>query len=65
MSLLINKNMIKRKQINKTNNIELIAYFLYDKEMLNSKLVNSYYLYIKTNLKSILLTLICISNYIS
>ena len=30
--------------------------------MLNSKLVNSYYLYIKTNLKSILLTLICISN---
>ena len=29
--------------------------------MLNSKLVNSYYLYVKTNLKSILLTLICIS----
>ena len=29
--------------------------------MLNSKLVNSYYLYIKTNLKSMLLTLICIS----
>ena len=31
--------------------------------MLNSKLVNSYYLYDKTNLKSILLTLICISNF--
>ena len=29
--------------------------------MLNSKLVNSYYLYDKTNLKSMLLTLICIS----
>ena len=29
--------------------------------MLNSKLVNSYYLYIKTNLKSILLVIICIS----
>ena len=29
--------------------------------MLNSKLVNSYYLYVKTNLKSMLLTLICIS----
>ena len=28
--------------------------------MLNSKLVNSYYLYVKTNLKSMLLTLICI-----
>ena len=31
--------------------------------MLNSKLVNSYYLYVKTNLKSILLVIICISNF--
>ena len=29
--------------------------------MLNSKLAISYYLYVKTNLKSMLLTLICIS----
>ena len=31
--------------------------------MLNSKLVNSYYLYVKTNLKSILLVIIYISNF--
>lgn len=42
MSLLINKNMIKRKQTIKQTIFNYSS--IYDKEMLNSKLVNSYYL---------------------